>query len=99
MGFDISNRWVFAGDDGPRCRAALIDRLHEYFEQSCHHQVADEAEADRSLVIGPAGRWIFIGDSAGSTEWADPEGFQALSLHLSVLAPVIEMAVSDSAVI
>jgi hypothetical protein len=61
--------------------------------------VASEQDATRSLVVGPAGRWIFIGDSAGSTEWADPEGFDDLSRRLSALGVVVDVKVSDSAAV
>jgi hypothetical protein len=40
---------------------------------------------------------FLIGDTAGSTEWADPPGFEALSLALSVHAPVIDTKMSDDA--
>ena len=62
-------------------------------------EVAGEDEAERSLVVGPAGRWLFIGDSTGSTEWADPHGFRALSSGLSTLGPVVDVLMSDSSAV
>lgn len=61
--------------------------------------MAEEEEADRSLVVGPAGRWLFIGDSAGSTETADPEGFDGLSCALSHLGAIVDVHMSDSAAV
>jgi hypothetical protein len=61
--------------------------------------VAAEEEAERSLVVGPARRWLFTGDSAGSTERVDTEGFESLSRALSVLGPVVDVHMSDSAAV
>jgi hypothetical protein len=67
--------------------------------QAGYLEVAREADAARSLVVGPAGRWLFTGDSAGSTEWADPDGFESISRALSSLGPVVDVQMSDSAAI
>jgi hypothetical protein len=100
MGADFSNRWFFAGDsDASSRRAAVIDRLRTNLRQAGFQEVAGEEEAERSLVVGPAERWVFIGDSAGSTESADPDGFVSLSSALSTLGPVVDVLMSDSAAV
>ncbi len=48
-------------------------------------------------MVGPAGRWIFVGDTAGSNETADPDAFAALSTALSTVLPIVEVHMSDSA--
>lgn len=73
MGADFSSHRLFAGtDDVSRCRNAVVAELRRYFLQEGYVAVADENDAERSVVVGPADRWIFVGDSAGSTDWTDP---------------------------
>src|SRR5262245_16183852 len=98
MGADFSNRWFFSGTaSATDPRAAVVGRLREALQHAGFEEVADEKQADRSLVVGPADRWVFIGDSAGSTEWEDGEGFAALSRDLSTFGPVVDVQMSDSA--
>jgi hypothetical protein len=100
MGADFSNRWFFArNSDAASLRAAVINRLRISLHQAGFQEVAGEEEAERSLVVGPAGDWVFIGDSVGSTESADPEGFESLSDSLSMLGPVVDVQMSDSAIV
>ena len=100
MGADFSTHWFFAGTtDAAEARAAVIDRSRQALIQAGLREVAMEEAAERSLVVGPPGRWIFLGDSAGSTEWADPEGFDDLSRALSGLGPVVDVKMSDSAAV
>jgi hypothetical protein len=99
MGADFSNHWYFAGAGAASTRSALLVHLHEALHRAGFQEVAKEEDADRSLVVGPAGRWVFIGDSAGSTECADPESFDALSRAASALGPVVDVAMSDSAAV
>jgi hypothetical protein len=100
MGADFSSRWFFAGvSDPPGSRTAVVDHLRRALHQAGFQEVAGEEDAERSLVVGPAGRWIFTGDSAGSTAWADPDGFAALSRALSALGPVVDVQMSDSAAV
>jgi hypothetical protein len=100
LGADFSSHRLFAGRcDATRVRGAAVAELRGFFQRRSYQEVAAENEADRSLVIGPAGRWLFIGDSAGSTEWADAEAFDALSLALSTQAPVVDTKMSDDAAV
>jgi hypothetical protein len=100
MGADFSSHRLFVGgSDANRCRDAVVAELRRYFRQEGLAEVADERDAERSIVVGPAGRWLFIGDTAGSTEWADPEGFAALSIALSTVAPVVDTRMSDDAAV
>lgn len=100
MGADFSSHLVFAGIGDATClRGAVIAELRRFLRRSGFEEIADENKADRSFVIGPAGRWLFLGDSAGSSEWADPQGFDALALALSTLAPVVDTKMSDDAAV
>lgn len=63
-------------------------------------EVASDAAADRSFVIGPPGRWLLLGDSADALDY---ERLQLpakvgddLSATLSELAPLVEVLGSDS---
>jgi hypothetical protein len=98
MGADFSNHRLFAGmADATACRTAAIGALRSFFLDNDFEEVAEEDDADRSVVVGPPGRWIFVGDSAGSTECADPEAFDALSRALSSQAPLVSSKMSDDA--
>jgi hypothetical protein len=100
MGADFSSHWFYAGDSGAASlRSAVIAHLRSYLRQGGLQEVAGEEGAERSLVVGPAGRWLFIGDSTGSTERVDPAGFRALSSALSTLGPVVDVEMSDSAAV
>jgi hypothetical protein len=100
MGADFSSRWFFAGSSDPAsARTAVVDHLRRALRQAGFREVAKKENAERSLVVGPAGRWVFTGDSAGSTEGADPDGFDALSRALSALGPVVDVKMSDSAAV
>src|SRR5436853_25390 len=72
-------------------RRRLLLHLRRVLHQVGYNEVAAEADADRSLVVGPAARWIQVGDSAGGTESADPQAFADLAAALSTLAPVIDV--------
>ena len=96
MGYDWSNLQVFAGGDNARSvRADIIECLSKAFP--C--RVTNEEEATRSIVVGPVGRWIFVGDTAGSTERADPIAFDDLAIELSKVSPTMSVKMSDSAVV
>jgi hypothetical protein len=89
MGADFSSHWFFVGAGDPsRTREILIHGLYSVLRDAGFDPTSDKRDADRTLVVGPAGRWVFVGDSAGSTEWADPEAFADLSRRLSVFGPV-----------
>jgi hypothetical protein len=100
VGADFSSHWFFAGAADPAsARTALVERICQALHQAGFEQVAREEDAKRSLVVGPPGRWIFIGDSAGSTEWVDSESFDSLSHAISALGPIVDVKMSDSAAI
>ncbi len=100
MGADFSSRWFFAGDtDTVATRATVVECLRHALNHTGFQEVENEESADRSLVVGPAGRWVFIGDSAGSTMTANVEAFEALSREFSTLGSVVEIHMSDSATV
>lgn len=100
MGADFSNHQCFVGEAQPtEVRSALICQIQIAMSEMGYQQISSENQAERSFVIGPAERWIWIGDSAGSTETADSGAFRQLSLRLSEIAPVVDVLMSDSAAI
>jgi hypothetical protein len=64
-----------------------------------YSEVESEIEATRSFVIGSPARWIFIGDTTGSTEDSDPTAFTNPSLALSRVSPIIDVLMRDSSVV
>jgi hypothetical protein len=100
MGDDFSRHQFYAGPgDAEEMRRRLLLHLRRVLHQAGYDEVAAEADADRSFVVGPAARWVQIGDSAGSTESADPQAFADLAAALSTLAPVIDVDMSDAAAV
>ena len=100
MGADYSNHWLFTGVPDARARPGeVIAVVARAFAELGLVEVATESSSDRSVVLAPAGRWVFIGDTAGTTDTADPEGFEALSRALSTLGPVVDINMSDSAIV
>lgn len=100
LGADFCSHRIFAGTcDTAGLRSAVIAEMRRFLQRIGLEEIADEDKSDRSFAIGPAGPWIFVGDSAGSTEWADPQGFDALSLALSTFAPIVDTKMSDDAAV
>ena len=99
MGDDFSSMKVFAARNPEDVRAEVVRDLPLYMATRGLGSADGERTSVRSIVVGPAGRWIHIGDTAGSTETADPEAFDSLASHLSTLAPVVSIKVSDSAAV
>jgi hypothetical protein len=96
MGFDYSNHHVFSGDDSAYATREAVVRC---ISSLSAHTTTTGEDADRSIVVGPPTRWIFVGDSAGSTEDADPSAFDSLSNSLSFIAPTLSVKMSDSAIV
>lgn len=100
MGTDFSNHQCFVREAQPaKVRSAIIRQIQIVMSEIGYQQISFEKQAGRSFAIGPAERWLWIGDSAGSTETADSEAFHRLSLRLSEIAPVVDVLMSDSAAI
>jgi hypothetical protein len=93
MGYDYSNHHVFVGDgDAESIRLAIIGHIKTAFPT----RTTNEEDATRCFAVGPAGRWIFVGDTAGSTNTADSIAFADLAIALSNIAPTMSVKVSDS---
>ncbi len=96
MGYDYSNHHVFTGKENP---LVVRDKILEQVRKVSGQRLKNEKGARRSIVVGPPERWIFIGDSAGSTERSDRAGFDGLSMLLSEIAPTVDIIFSDSSVV
>lgn len=100
MGDDFRNRQCYVGDGaGDATRLRIQQTILDALTSLGYSEVSSEAEATRSLVIGPAGRWNFVGDTTRSTEDADPIAFAALSTALSTVLPVVDIHMSDTAAV
>lgn len=94
MGYDYSSIHVFAGgSDADATRSRVVERIRD----AIPGRLSAEGEANRSVVVGPPGRWIFVGDSASATDGGDPAAFDTLVGELSMVAPVLAIYMSDSA--
>ena len=96
MGFDYSNHQIFAGDGSAE---SIRDAVVNYILSYSGKRVTCEEDADRSFVVGPPDRWIFVGDSTGSTLYADSEAFTAHAIGFSNIAPTVNIWMSDHAVV
>ncbi len=96
MGYDFQNQHVFVGD---RDAKIVRSEITEYISTTLATDPCPLSEAERSIVVGPPGRWIFVGDSAGGTENGDAESFDSLSIDLSRIAPTLAIKMSDSAIV
>jgi hypothetical protein len=100
MGADFSNHQLFVGAADPaRLRADIVAELKRFMSRNGLEEAANEEDASRSFVVGPAERWVFVGDSAGSTEGLDSDGFDAVSAALSLLSPTVDLKMSDSSAV
>jgi hypothetical protein len=100
MGGDFSNHQCFVGKaNAQEVRRRLISEILSTLNNAGYEQITNEAEADRSIVVGPADRWIFIGDTDGTTGTGDTDAFEQLSLSISKLIPVVDIVMSDSAAV
>src|SRR4051794_19943088 len=101
MGDDFTSHQVFAGDADPiGFRTRVIARLRDLLTEDGYTEVNDSGAADRSIAVGPAaGRWVCLYDSYGNGDDARPEEFHRLSAHLSMLAPVVDILMDDSAAV
>ncbi|MDA1049674.1 MAG: hypothetical protein O3C40_04230 [Planctomycetota bacterium] len=94
MGFDYSSIHVFADSDGPeRTRSRIVERLLDVLPGT---PVAAR-DANRSIVVGPTDRWIFVGDTSSATDDGDPVALESLIHELSMVAPTLAIHMSDSA--
>ena len=97
MGDDFTNHQVFAGDASlSSFRQRLVFELKKSLLRCGFTETSDENETDRSIAIGPTGRWICIYDSYDNGDDADPLQFEQLSLQLSRFAPVVDIHMDDS---
>lgn len=97
MGDDFRNRMIFLGDeDLDKHRASVIEVTRAFLATTGMRRVEDEDGSDRSVTFGPQARWLFMGDTAGSTECASLEQWRALSAVISEAFPIAEVIMSDS---
>lgn len=99
MGDDHCSRMVFAArSDAAALRLAIVGRVTSHLLTHGLVPVPARTEESRNIVVGPPDRWIFVGDSAGTT-FSDEPAFIELSASLSTLAPVVEVFMEDSCVL
>jgi hypothetical protein len=97
MGVDFSSHWIFTGNEsGERTRNSVIEVLQQTLLQAGYRIASKKRPGDRDIVIGPPGRWIWIGDSASHMDLSGLKRFASLSQSLSKLAPVVDLEMGDS---
>ena len=77
---------------------ALLKTLNAYFVSE-GMTASDEAQANRSVVVGPPDLWIHVGFSADSAEREDPSASERLTKFLSESFLIATVGVSDSTAI
>ena len=95
MGYDYSNIQIF-GDVAAKHVHSEATKL---IRSELGDITPDEESAIRSLVVGPPNRWVFVGDSHGSTLTADGDSFTMLATKLSRISSTICVDMSDCAVV
>ena len=71
---------VYSGKQpSPLARDALLEAVNTYFT-SQGFTASDEAQAARSVVVGPPDLWIHLGDWAASTEQEEPPAAEKLEV-------------------
>lgn len=64
MGIDFASYQLFTGNSGAKeVHNHLLTHFPELVVKNGFQSVAQSEEADRIIVIGPPGRWIWIYDS------------------------------------
>lgn len=100
MGADFSSHQCFTGNsDTLKIRSIIIDEIRQSMIEMEYREIDSEQQADRSFVVGPMERWIWVGDSTGSTDNCDCQAFTELSRRLSKLVPMVDILMSDSAAV
>jgi len=99
MGDDYANHQMFAGDNAEQRRDQLLAEIQSFLAEQGYRAVKTDESADRSLAIGPAGRWICVYDSYGNGYDSDISEFENLSRRLSSLAPIVDIHMSDNAAV
>lgn len=79
MGAFFTSIQVFAGEAGAETRAALLAAIRRQLKRQWVECAAEEAE--RSLAVGPPGRWVGVYDE--DTEDQDPRKIRRLAERLS----------------
>lgn len=98
MGADFSSHWIRTAET--KNRDVVFDAIRVAMRADGLSEIAEEAHADRSFVVGPERTWTFIGDTTGSTESANATAFDSLSRALSdAVGPVVDIKMSDQAAV
>lgn len=95
-------RWLESGGtvtEPAKARDAVVERLRVALRHAGFEDISSEKDAERSLVVGAGGRWVFTGDSASSDDWTSPGGYDALSRDLSTIGAVVDVKMSDDAAV
>lgn len=101
MGDDFHSHHIrCSGLDRRAFRAALIDHLISELQATGYVGCPADAAPTRSFAVGPAAEWVTLVDSSENEgEPPDLEPFRALSPRLASLSPVIDVEISDTAII
>lgn len=96
MGNDFSNHQISTGNNPDQVRSRILKELPAYMKAS-GYRACSKDEAYRSIVVGPAEKWITVLDSAGNGDDANIEAFVKLANHFSQYGPVVTVEMDDSA--
>jgi hypothetical protein len=100
MGLDFANYQVFAGNTNIKeFHKSLLSQFPELMVKNGFQSITQSEEADRIIVVGPPGRWIWIYDSYA--EGINPANhyLKELAIALSGYGEVVTIAMYDSAIV
>ena len=100
MGVDFANYQVFAGNSGAEeLHCNLVSQIPDLMAKNGFQTTIQGDGVDRTVVIGPPGRWIWIYDSYATGINPTKHEVGQLATELSVYGAVVNIAVYDSSMI
>jgi hypothetical protein len=100
MGHDFAHHHVFShSTDLQTFHATLLQRLLYTLRTQGYEPTEQSEDADRILVVGPLGRWIWIYDSAASGDNPANQAVADLAQAVSTVGTVVDTFVYDSSLL
>jgi hypothetical protein len=100
MGQDFAHHHVFSHSTHLQTvHATLLQRLLYTLRTQGYEPTEQSEDADRILVVGPPGRWIWIYDSAASGDNPANQAVADLAQAVSTVGTVVDTFVYDSSLL
>ena len=100
MGVDFANYQIFGGDVyAEETYSNLLSQIPELIIENGFKTTTQEEESDRSIVVGPPGRWIWVYDSYARGINPTNHDVEQLAIALSGYGAVVNIAMYDTAIV